>query len=334
MKDRRFIICALIIISLPTFSNPRIPRYLNELYFGSDGWILEFCPNAFPVRLDTCLLATQSDTARFIINTEITYGSYTTVTPDSLDHALLINRSGDFLILYDSHYNTLDQWNFTSIPKECSLNWMTFLHEFYAGLYLDRTPTLGSANDTSGAMGWVRGTVSGENCVPLEDVQISAWEYFLWGTNTVYTDSVGQFQFWTVATNIPFWFKKVGYQDIMKEVIVYPENTVVLNMVLQKNPEEVEDKETQFADRFLLSENYPNPFNSITHFQYSSPFDGFVDIAVFDIWGRRMETLFQGFQREGEYRLFWDAFEAPSGIYFCRVQSGRTVLVKKWVLIR
>jgi hypothetical protein len=337
MRNKRFFLILFLLTGSHLYGNPATPRYISEFYSGPTGWVLELQSNYSSISLDTCLLATRSDTARFITHMHADYGTYTVIHPEDLDHALTIDPLRDQLILFTSHFKVLDGIGIDAIPKGCSLCWMTFLHEFFADYYLDRSPTIGSQNDTSGAMGWIRGTVSRENGIPLANVQVSAWEYFYGGGNVVYTDSAGQFHLWTLAAKVPCWIKKDGYannQDIRKEVVVYPESTVVLNVVLRKNSEAVEEKETRCNERFLLLENYPNPFNAVTHFKYTSPSDGFVDIAVFDIRGRRMETLFLGFQRKGEYRLFWDAFEAPSGIYFCRLQTGRTILTKKWVLIR
>ena len=304
-------------------------RYLNELYFGQQNWILEIqADDEKGIRLDTCFLATRLDTARFITHAEIRGGLLTLVTPDSLDHPLQIRSSGDTLFLCNNYFRIIDNLEFSESPGRCSINRGG---SYYT--YLDRTPTLGAWNDTSGAMGWVCGTVSDEKGIPVTEAFI-AYEYQGGIGHSARTDASGQYRLRCTATQVYFWWHREGYQDVSKRIPVYPDCTTVSDIILLKNIDAVEKDKGETLLQFSISENYPNPFNSVTRFQYSIPSDGFTDIGVFDVRGKSVETLFHGFQKRGEYRLFWDAFEAPSGIYFCRIQSGNAVLVKKWILIR
>ncbi len=331
MIGKRFFFFLVFLTVSGVTGNPVMPRYINEFQIGPDGWILELhAIYGGPVRLDNCFLASRSDTAFFLSSIELHSGSYIIITPDSLDHPLSIRSSGDTLLLYDSVLGGLDSFEFSTDPGECSLN-----RRGSYFLYLDSTPTLGFPNDTSGAMGWVCGTVSDEKGIPIADVSID-WEYsggeFHSGGDK--SDAFGHYQLRTLAGLIYLWLHREGYQSMEKRVTMYPDSTIIQDALLRKNPDSVEENEEQSIIKFSISGNYPNPFNSVTRFQYSIPSDGFTDIEVFDVRGKSVETLFHGFQKRGEYRLFWDAFEAPSGIYFCRIQSGNAVLVKKWILIR
>jgi hypothetical protein len=329
MTNKRFFIALVFMFACRVYGNPVIkPIFLNELYFGPKGWLLELL--GYPLRLDTCILATQLDTARFISRMQVNGESYVVVTKDSLDHPLKIKQSGDDVILYDLHYRSLDWFQFTTDPKGCSMN-----RGGADYIYLDRTPTLGFANDTSGAMVWICGSVFNTSGVPLAGTLVFAGGYSEGGIYTTSSDSTGKFKLWVLATgeNTCGFFKD-GFQHVDMKITTYPESTVVVNVVMQKNPDAVETEDTRSASRFFLSENYPNPFNAVTYFRYALPSDGFTDVGVYDMRARRVESLFQGFQRKGEYRLFWNAFENPSGIYFCRLQSGGMIRVKKWILIR
>ena len=67
----------------------------------------------------------------------------------------------------------------------------------------------------------------------------------------------------------------------------------------------------------------PNPFTRETAVVYSLDRPARVEVAVFDIAGRRVATLFRGTQGSGDQRVMWNGktngFDAPVGVYFVRV---------------
>jgi poly-gamma-glutamate synthesis protein (capsule biosynthesis protein) len=88
--------------------------------------------------------------------------------------------------------------------------------------------------------------------------------------------------------------------------------------------------------------SHPNPFNPRTTLELDVPGRGAqpVEVAIFDVLGRRVATLFEGElpggQRSG---LSWDGRDAggrplPSGIYLARGRLGRAEVSHKLVLIR
>lgn len=69
-----------------------------------------------------------------------------------------------------------------------------------------------------------------------------------------------------------------------------------------------------------LGRNYPNPFNPSTRIGFSLARDTRVDLAVFDLAGRRVATLAQGPLAAGDHRVTWDGRtdlggSAPAGMY-------------------
>ena len=75
----------------------------------------------------------------------------------------------------------------------------------------------------------------------------------------------------------------------------------------------------EIPGEFLASSPYPNPFNSETMFTLALKRAQHVEIAVFDMLGRRVMVLHQGLVEAGQVRSF--TFEAgvnPSGPYFIR----------------
>jgi len=87
-------------------------------------------------------------------------------------------------------------------------------------------------------------------------------------------------------------------------------------------------------ESYLLIKNYPNPFNPITKIEYSLPENSFVEIKIYDIFGREVETLINKKQTMGMYSLQWQPKNITSGIYFYRIKAGRYSETKKMVYIK
>ena len=104
-------------------------------------------------------------------------------------------------------------------------------------------------------------------------------------------------------------------------------------MILRFTPTGIGDSDNLPGD-FTLSQNYPNPFNAQTTIQYSLPKAGGVSIDIFDILGRKIETLAEGIMPAGNHQAIWNASAQSSGIYFYRIKAGESVETKKMVLMK
>jgi uncharacterized protein (DUF362 family) len=87
-------------------------------------------------------------------------------------------------------------------------------------------------------------------------------------------------------------------------------------------------------DRIVLSQNFPNPFNSTTAFRYFLPETAHVTIRILDGTGRRVAVPVDTVMPAGEHEVLWSAGNLPSGTYLCRLQAGRTWEVRKFTLQR
>ena len=92
-------------------------------------------------------------------------------------------------------------------------------------------------------------------------------------------------------------------------------------------------------DNFILYNPYPNPFNPRIYIDYYLPVSEKVELAVFDMLGKRVKLLINAFKKRGQYHLSWDGrtgfgSDAPSGVYFIRLQAQNHTSVKKIILLR
>ncbi len=80
---------------------------------------------------------------------------------------------------------------------------------------------------------------------------------------------------------------------------------------------------------FKLNQNYPNPFNPVTKISYSVPKNSFVEMNVFDITGRLVQTLVSENLQAGNYEANFNGEKLSSGVYICRLSSeGYTNSIK------
>jgi hypothetical protein len=76
---------------------------------------------------------------------------------------------------------------------------------------------------------------------------------------------------------------------------------------------------------YQMEQNHPNPFNPSTQIGYSLPEPGSVSIAIYDVLGREIANLADGYKQAGRYSVTWNATQnsgvpVSSGVYFARMR--------------
>ena len=94
------------------------------------------------------------------------------------------------------------------------------------------------------------------------------------------------------------------------------------------------DDGDEMPTEFALEQNYPNPFNPSTRIRYSLQKSGNIKLTVYDILGREIETLVNGYMSAGKHEINFDASELSSGIYFYTLQTGEFSQTRKMILLR
>ena len=85
--------------------------------------------------------------------------------------------------------------------------------------------------------------------------------------------------------------------------------------------------------RLSLS-NYPNPFNSRTVIDYNIAYTGKATLTIYDMLGRKVETLVNCVMPPGSHQAVWQADNQPSGVYFYKLQTGDDKQTQKMLLLR
>jgi hypothetical protein len=83
-----------------------------------------------------------------------------------------------------------------------------------------------------------------------------------------------------------------------------------------------------------LNQNYPNPFNPVTNISYTLPEGEITRLTVYDLAGRKIAELVNGYQSAGHHTVSLDASNMASGIYIYRLRTSRSTLSKKMLLVK
>ena len=107
-----------------------------------------------------------------------------------------------------------------------------------------------------------------------------------------------------------------------------PENItdiILSNLSIQQNFD---------PNTFNLEQNYPNPFNGSTVISYLLPKSETVNIKIFDLQGKLVKTLYNGFHSKGSFKILWHGKndrnnQISSGVYYYKITAGQNVIMKK-----
>lgn len=95
----------------------------------------------------------------------------------------------------------------------------------------------------------------------------------------------------------------------------------------------LEDDQSQQPGSIELG-NYPNPFSASTMIRLEMAEGDNVRIHVYDMTGREIRTLHEGYLSMGMHEFRFDADNLPSGTYLYRVSSSKGQETGTMTLIR
>jgi concanavalin A-like lectin/glucanase superfamily protein/type IX secretion system substrate protein len=99
-------------------------------------------------------------------------------------------------------------------------------------------------------------------------------------------------------------------------------------------PVGIGNNNNQIPGSYELKQNFPNPFNPSTKIAYALPKSGNVSLVVFDLLGREVAVLVNGYKKAGSYDVDFNASALSSGVYFYRINAGEFKDTKKMLLIK
>lgn len=90
---------------------------------------------------------------------------------------------------------------------------------------------------------------------------------------------------------------------------------------------------------FSLLQNTPNSFNPDTVIRYTIPRNGPVQLVIYNIRGQKVQTLVDGIQAAGAYRVAWNGrnsrgYPVGSGLYLYGLSADGSRDIKRMILLK
>lgn len=85
---------------------------------------------------------------------------------------------------------------------------------------------------------------------------------------------------------------------------------------------------------FKLYQNFPNPFNPVTNIEYAVFKPSNVSITIYNLLGKQLGIIDEGFKSIGNYNIKFDSNNYPSGIYYYTLSNGVFSETKSMLIIR
>jgi serine protease AprX len=148
---------------------------------------------------------------------------------------------------------------------------------------------------------------------------------------------------WSMLTSSVMSLDASGGQDVVAYAMVFGNNLAELRdnadaAIAAYDPVAPITEDTPIK-LFHLGQNHPNPFNPVTNIKFTVEKEGPVELAVFDVSGRKIRTLVRDTRGPGDHVVTWDGTDqtgsrVPSGMYFYKLNSGGDSSTRKMMLVK
>ena len=128
-------------------------------------------------------------------------------------------------------------------------------------------------------------------------------------------------------------FDRARYQTLIAPAVVNYDQVTQLNVFLEPIVG-IDDETSAIPADYYIKQNFPNPFNAVTVIEYGLPEDSYVSIEIYDLLGRRVQSLLSEQQPAGRHQLTWNAANVTSGVYFYRIQAQDYSEKKSMLLLK
>jgi len=150
-------------------------------------------------------------------------------------------------------------------------------------------------------------------------------------------DNPEAFTYWTSKPGI-YTYKIVGYTTIIADyTLSSTQIKAVQNASLQKTSKSDREKQTamELPTEITLKQNHPNPFNPNTTISYSLPEGQYIQLKVYDLLGKEVALLVDGYSSAGIHTVKFNGENLPSSMYFYQLTTTSGYRsVKKMLLMK
>ena len=94
------------------------------------------------------------------------------------------------------------------------------------------------------------------------------------------------------------------------------------------------EEDTRLPNEHELHSAYPNPFNPNVSIPFELASKTHVELNIYDLRGKKVETLVSKVMDIGNHELEWNAASFASGVYIYALESNGQMITKKMILIK
>jgi hypothetical protein len=87
-------------------------------------------------------------------------------------------------------------------------------------------------------------------------------------------------------------------------------------------------------NKYLLEQNFPNPFNPSTTIKFSLPEKSIVAIKVFNLLGEEVSKIVDDEFSAGIHQVEYNASNLPSGVYYYKMETPKFTQIRKMAVIK
>ena len=222
--------------------------------------------------------------------------------------------------LNGAYTNNMPEYHLTSTPIDCTTftgtrvkfrRWLNVEQPSYDHAYL----RVSNNNGTTWTQVWTNGS----------EITDNSWQYLDYDISAVADGTVILLR-WTMGTTDSSWLYSGWNIDDVEIWGLGGDLTAA--------------EDGPLPARSALLANVPNPFNPKTEIRYALAAAGDLRLAVYDVAGRQVATLFAGRQEAGLHSVVWNGVDdagqpVSSGIYFARlITADGTVDTSKLTLLK
>ena len=219
-------------------------------------------------------------------------------------------------------------------------------------LIYDRTLTYSdSIGFTIAPVGWSWYKVLDETDYPQHYLHISDWNHPSLKGSYLMACTIFSTIFIEPAIGIDFssdlevteanYFKTIASNTVLEDldlwkITPYIDTTYSLEIVDTTTTDTTsDDVTTTFSNsqpndnKFILYQNYPNPFSNVSHIKYQLPKKTKVEFSIYDLLGNKEITILNKEQMPGIYQIKIESSNLNAGSYIYSIKTDYGILSKK-----
>ncbi len=144
-----------------------------------------------------------------------------------------------------------------------------------------------------------------------------------------------------IGTTLPIMFyAEESYDNAITDSTgnIVLEPTTIDGQIIIGEPVDI-DSDITIPQSFELKNNFPNPFNASTTISFTISTEGYVNLEIYDIQGRKVCQLLDEYLGAGNHSIIWNGLsdngnQVSSGIYLYRLTLNNDAVTKKMNLIK